>query len=145
VSDRNREPPQHEIVTRLRNPQTGETEPAVALLGFVGAGRDDRHIRLYPDIAYQRWMDVAKDDILDSAPFVSETNAADGRTVVWVDRDNLNEPLFGDDAIETLNGQFTGPWISTWALIPDSRYVAAELLDLLAPWAREQGEEGRYS
>jgi hypothetical protein len=133
VSERQRDPARHEIVTRLRNDQTGETEPAVALLGFVGDGRDANHIRLYPDVAYQRWMDIPTSDIVDSSEF-----DAQGRTVVWVDRDSLNQPLFTPDTIQALDGRYAGPWISTWALIPDSRYVAAQLLDLVAPYGGEE-------
>ena len=32
--------------------------------------------------------------------------------------------------------------MSTWQLIPDNRYVAAEMLDLLAPWESAEYEEG---
>jgi hypothetical protein len=140
VNGRNPNPDRHEILARLRNQATGETEPAVALRGFVDDGRDADHLRLYPDMAYQRWMDIPRADILDSAPFDDQ-----GRTVVWVDRDSMNEPLFAPNTIEQLTTRFTGPWMSTWALIPEARDVAAEMLELVAPWVRGEDEEGRYT
>jgi len=142
VNQRRRsQPTRHRVVKRVEDRGTRDTTPAVALVGFVGDGRDAKHIRLYPDVHYQRWMDIPKDDIVT---FEAEhADDPDGsRTVLWVHRDKLNEPLFQDGTIEDLDKKFVDGWISTWALIPESRYVAAEMLDLLAPWS---GDEEEYS
>jgi hypothetical protein len=120
-----------EVLKELRG------QPVVALLGFADTWDQGSTLRLYPDVAYQRWMDIPTADIKAKAPYDDL-----GRTVVWVDRDSLNQPLFIDDTIELLDGRYAGAPISTWALIPDSRYVAAQLLELVAPYA--EGEEEGY-
>ena len=138
MNDGQPEPTRHKVAQRLR--QVEDAKPAVALLGFVADGRDADHIRLYPDVHYQRWMDIPRADIVTFEALGAEDDATAGRTVVWVHRDKMNEPLFVDGTIEGLNKQFVDGWISTWALIPESRLVAAEILDLVAPWSDD--EEG---
>ena len=106
--------------------------PAVALVGFA-EWWDPDNLRLYPDHAYQRWMEIPKTDIRAKAQYDDV-----GRTVVWVDRDSLNEPLFQDGTIEQLDQMYAGAPISTWALIPATRFVAADLLDLIAPYGGDE-------
>jgi hypothetical protein len=117
-----------DILRRLRG------VPVVALLGFADEWGEGGNLRLYPEHAYQRWMDIPIDDIRARTQYDEA-----GRTIVWVDRDSLNEPLFVDGTIDELSEKYAGAPISTWALIPDSRYTAAQMLNLIAPYAG--GEE----
>ncbi len=145
MSPRVRTPQTHPIVTRLKKRASVDTADVVALLGFVGEGRPG-HIRIYPDVAYQRWMDLPENDVVDSAPLGAAAGGElEDRTVVWVKRDAMFKPLFAAGVLEMLDAQYTDGWISTWALIPDTRYLAAEMLDLIAPWAGGDSAEGGYA
>jgi len=123
------EPPADDIVDRLQD-SDNETVDVVALIGFVGPVREDGsggHRRVYPDIEYQRWLAIPAGAIVDSVP------ASLGRTLIWVDGDVMRDDVFKDSVLEALDGQFApGGGMSTWTLIPDSRYIAAEMLGLLA-------------
>lgn len=137
MSPRIPEPLPDDIVTRLgQEGQPHETEDVIALIGFVGHLRDS-HLRLYPDEHLQRWMEVPLGEIVDS--YAIDPEAEHHRTVIWVRREWMLEEMFEDTVFEALREQFTGAWMSTWPLIPDSRYIAARMLDLVA-----HDDEGTY-
>lgn len=143
-------PPTSPLVEALLkvDEETGErlddTEEVMALVGFVGPGRGD-DVRLYPDLDFQRWMDFPPDDIVRSEPLAVDSTGVDGRTVVWIQREKMFEPVFREDALVDFREDFAGSWMSTWPLIPRNRYVAAQMLDLLpyhpAPIVKEGGSE----
>jgi len=130
VNGRVRQPPRNPIAERLiEDPDSPgrETVQVMALVGFVGRGRG-QDVRLFPDMDFQRYMDFSPDDIIDSAPL----DDGGGRTVVWVRSDTMfQEPLFSDEAAERLAELLQGSSMSTWPFIPATRYVAAQLLDLV--------------
>jgi hypothetical protein len=135
---REREPDPHPIVTRLiKEGSEDEIEDVVPLIGYLGpivGPSDARHRHIYPELGYQRWLDLPMDKIVDTAPYDS-----DGRMVVWVERAAMRAPMFDPQVeLEPLLAQhFKDFGMSTWPLLPDSRYEAAEMLDLLV---RVEGE-----
>ena len=124
-----RRPPSSAIIEALVD-GTGTTKDVTALVGYVGPGRGD-DVRLYPDFDGHRWMDVPIDQIAHHAPLEDIGPGPAGRSVVWVQREWLNGPVFREDALVDFADCFVGSWMSTWQLIPASRSVAAEMLDLL--------------
>jgi hypothetical protein len=129
VNGRVTQPPHNPIAVRLIedvDSETRQTVEVMALVGFVGRGRGDDY-RLFSDMDYQRYMDIPPGDIVDSAPL----DDGAGRTVVWVRSETMFEPLFSDEAAALLADELQGSLMSTWILIPGSRYVAAQLLDLV--------------
>jgi hypothetical protein len=140
VSDDDRIPPISPIVERLLKNGSNETEDVMALVGFVGPGRGG-DVRLYPDIDFQRWMDIPPGDIVDSSPLDADHTGLAGRTVVWVRQETMFQPVFKQDSFLDFEADFAGSWMSTWPLIPSTRYVAAQILDLLPRLSqREHGE-----
>ena len=140
MSDRNPTPAPHPLVIRLtRADSETDTEDVVALVGLVGTGAAGR-VRLFSDQHLQRWLDLPADAVVDSFPVDPEDELS--QTVVWVTREAMREPMFSDSALEALEAEFIGAGMSTWPLIPDSRYVAAAILDLLPRWDESEYEEG---
>lgn len=123
-------PPDDPLIIRLRGElQDLETEDVVTLLGRVASGPPG-HTRIYPDHEAQRWMDIPNEDIVDSAR-VEGDDENGGRTALFVRRGPMQEPMFNEAVLEALEEHFAGSWMSTWSLIPDSRYVAAQMLELI--------------
>jgi hypothetical protein len=131
LSDRVPNPPSSRIVSRLlKDGSDTETEDVMALVGYVGPGRDG-DVRLYPDLDFHRWMDFRREDIVDSSPLDAGPAGLEGRTVVWVRRASMLDPVFKPESLEDFEDDFAGSWMSTWPLIPETRLVAAEILDLI--------------
>jgi len=141
VSERDPNPAPSPLVTRLTKAGSDyETEDVVALIGYVGTGQEG-HVRLYPELDLNRWLDLPAGDIVDSAT-VAAGDALRARTVVWVRRDAMLAPMFKDSVLDALEAELAGAGMSTWPLVPGSRYVAAELLDLVAPSPTSGPEAG---
>jgi hypothetical protein len=104
-------------------------QEALALVGFVGRG-EGTDVRLYPDVDFGRWMDIPAADVVTSTPLTTFNPGRLQRTVVWVDARSMLAPIFNPGA-PNFAGTFAGSEISTWQLIPATRLVAAEMLDLL--------------
>lgn len=141
MSDRNPSPDPHPLVTRLtREGSDTETEDVIALVGFVGTGPSGC-VRLFsPESQLQRYMDLAVGEIVDSRPVDPGDELSP--TLVWVTRATMVEPMFTPEALTALEAEFTGCGISTWPLVPDTRLVAASLLNLLPDWDETDYEEG---
>jgi hypothetical protein len=142
VSPRVPDPDAHPILSRLvREGSDDEIEDVVALIGFLGPVTDasESHRRIYPDLFYQRWLALPTDAIVDTAPV--DADVPGGRTVVWVTRAAMRAPIFDPDvAVDELVAEhFVDGGMSTWSFLPDSRYDAARMLNLLAR------EEAQYS
>jgi hypothetical protein len=71
-----------DIVARVI-PDPASAQGATLLTGFVGKGDADGRIRIYPDIYFSCWYDVAEADVLHSIPLSSETSPLGG-SHVWV-------------------------------------------------------------
>jgi hypothetical protein len=139
VSDRNPRPKPDPLVTRLTR-EGNETEDVVALVGFIGPQRG-RNLRIYADRHLQRWLEIPSANVKDSIR-VDTDDPLGGRTVIWVDRAAMTGPVFDDAVLKAMQRHFVDGWMSTWPLIPDDRYVAAELLGLLPSWETAEYEEG---
>jgi hypothetical protein len=142
VPERDPNPPEAVIVERLRKANELETEPVIALVGFVGPGQqregeERRDVRLYPDLEVQRWMDFPQEDIVHSEPLDPAETGRGGRTpvtgrhVVWVDAEKMMEPVFAGETLPRVDQNFAGSAMSTWQFFPATRYVAAQFLDLI--------------
>jgi hypothetical protein len=143
VSERDPNPAPNPLVTRLTKAGSeNETEDVVALIGYVGTGQEG-HVRLYPELDLNRWLDLPAGDIVDSVPVAGD--ALRDRTVVWVRREAMLAPMFKDTVLDALEAELEGAGMSTWPLVPGSRYVAAELLDLVVPPPRSKNEEGAFT
>ncbi len=118
------------VQSLLKDGSPDETNDVMALLGFVGPGRNG-DVRLYPDVDFQRWMDVPPDAIAGHHELDSDDIRLTGRTVVWVQHDWIFEPVFKEDSLIDFQNDFTGSWMSTWPFIPKTRYVAAQVLGLV--------------
>ena len=132
MSDDPRRPPTSPIIEALLDEQTGNTKDVMALVGHVGPGRGD-DVRLYSDRDGQRWMDIPLDQVAHHVPLedVEPGPVEPGQSVVWVQREWMNGPVFLEVALTDFEEFFAGSWMSTWQMIPDTRMVAAEMLDLL--------------
>ena len=131
MSDDPSMPPTSAIIEALLD-ESGNTKDVMALVGYVGPGRGD-DVRLYSDFDGQRWMDIPLDQIAHQARLedVERDPATPGRSVVWVQREWMNGHVFREDALTDFGEEFVDSWMSTWQLIPNTRMVAAEMLDLL--------------
>lgn len=137
------------IVGRLlKQERPGETdaEDVLALVGFVGPGRQDGR-RIHPDRHLQRWLELPDGAIVDSQRIDSEDELS--RSVVWVRRSVMTEPVLQADVDDGLFDQVlelldSAPF-SAWNLLPETRMVAARLLGLI-PYGDEpeQTGEGGY-
>jgi hypothetical protein len=150
VVPRDPDPPEAAIVERLRRPDDEiDTEDVIALVGFVGPGKDG-DLRLYPDANLQRWMDFRPSDIVDSQPLHPDPeddrrgrSALEGRHVVWVRQETMiDQPVFDPEALSQADFPFVGSEMSTWPLIPHDRYIAAQLLDLVPSGDERHGHNG---
>ena len=133
MSDTDRSnPPVSDVIQGLLEDSGTNTMNVMALVGFVGPGRDD-DVRLYPDIDFQRWLDIPRDAIRHHEPLSNFNGSRHGRMVLWVDSATMLEPMFDPDQLTpaTFEGAFAGSWMSTWSLVPETRLVAAEMLDLV--------------
>jgi hypothetical protein len=144
VSPRNPTPTTDPIVERLGDPQNlPDAEDVIKLIGFVGPGRPGS-FRIHPDGDLQRWLEVPEGAIVDSQQ-IDPGNEL-GRSVIWVDRQTMMQPILDEDVIEEVFAQvkeLLGPApLSIWNLIPETRLDVADLLDLV-PYEGE--EEGEYS
>lgn len=127
------DPTPHPVVVRLQRSDRQETEDVIALVGFIGP-RQDGHVRIYPDAGYQRWLAIPADSIVDSEP------GDDGRTVIWVTGEAMRADMFTDNALAALDAELTPRGgMSTWNLLPETRYVAAGMLDLLVTAPTREG------
>jgi hypothetical protein len=132
VNDDARIPKRSPIVERLLKKGSNETEDVTALVGFVGPGNDG-DVRLYPDVDFQRWMDIPPAAIVASSPLDDDDIGIQGsrRTVVWVKQETMDAPVFKEDSLLDFQNDFAGSWLSTWPLLPKTRYVAAQVLGLV--------------
>ena len=126
-------PPTSAIIEALLD-ESGNTKDVMALVGYVGPGRGE-DVRVYSDRDGQRWMDVPLEQIAHHAPLedVESGPVAPGQSVVWVQREWMNGHVFQEEALNPSDFEelFVDSWMSTWQMIPDTRMVAAEMLDLL--------------
>jgi hypothetical protein len=118
-----------DILNGLRD---GESIAAVmALVGFAEA-REGGGVRLYPDIDFQRWMDIPRSAIVSERPLTDFNPGRPGRTVVWVTQQWISDPVFAEGfPPDDCDPLFAGSSISIWPLLPATRLLAAELLDLV--------------
>jgi hypothetical protein len=145
VSPRNPRPEADPIVADLLDTDNHPaTEDVIALIGFVGPGRQEGSFRIHPDRGLQRWIEAP---VVHSA----RVEPADelSRTVVWVDRQIMMEPIFedphgeSDGRLGAVAEALEDAPFSTWNLIPETRLVAASLLGLIAYGEEEEaGGEG---
>jgi hypothetical protein len=101
----------------------------LALVGFVGSG-NGTDVRLYPDVDFGRWMDIPAADVVSHTALTTFNPGRLQRTVIWVDANTMLAPVFRQGR-PVFTGAFVGSEISTWQLIPSTRLLAAEMLDLL--------------
>jgi hypothetical protein len=115
-------------------------EQAIALIGFVGEG-ERGHVRIGTTRDLQAWLDIPEGDIVSSEPV--DPDDPGGRAVVRVTRERMDQPVFNDQVDEELEKEFVDGGMSVWALLPESLYVAAGILELTVwpPGAAQQ--EGR--
>lgn len=126
---------------RLRKPGEIETEDTIALIGFVvptELPQDERDpeeplpeptLRIGPDSEGQRWLDIPFAAVKDRQQL--EPGSELTRSVVWVEREVMMQPLFTDEQGSAIAGALDGAPLSTWNLIPETRLVAAYLLNLI--------------
>lgn len=144
MNGRNTSPTDDPIVARLRTgPESPDTEDTVALVGYVGSGRNGT-IRIHPDRNLQRWLEVPA--VVDSQRI--DPNDALSRSVIWVDREMMLQEIFADaegandGRLPNVADVLADVPFSTWNLIPETRLEAARLLNL-RPHSPDEG--GPYS
>ena len=125
MPDRVPNPDPDPLVPRVRS----GSEDVVALVGFVGEGAEG-HLRIYADHHLQRWLDIPADAVVDSVR-IEDDDPLGGRTMIWVAREAMAADVFDPDVFGALEAHFLDGGMSTWPLIPDTRYVAAAILGLL--------------
>jgi hypothetical protein len=70
-----------DIVARVN---ADPAQPGATLLsGFIGKGGAEGRVRIYPDIGFSSWQEVAEADIVHSVPFPAESSPLGG-SHVWV-------------------------------------------------------------
>jgi hypothetical protein len=151
VSDRERFPDPDPVVARLREGPT-DAEDVLALVGFVGPGRmppgedegappDDerRSLRMHADTDLQRWLEIPRDAVVHSQQVEPGEDLT--RSIVWVKRPEMNEPILSDDQADALDRALDPAPLSGWNLIPETRLVAASMLGLL-PYEEGWDEKG---
>jgi hypothetical protein len=107
------------------------TKDVMALVGFAGPGNDGC-FRLYPDVNYQRWLEIPDSEVEFDAPLTDFNPGRPSRRIVWVKSKWLLAPMFDVALSDEIEGYFTAnSRMSTWPLVPGSRLVAAEVLDLV--------------
>jgi hypothetical protein len=140
VSPRNPTPAADPTVDRLGDPNNlPDAEDVIALVGFVGPGREDG-FRIHPDRDLQRWLEVPA--LVDSQRVDPEDELS--RSVVWVNREMMLEQIFegapneSDGRLQDVANVLVDAPFSTWNLIPETRLAAAILLGLIAYGEEEQ-------
>jgi hypothetical protein len=121
------------IIERLRKPADDvETEDVISLVGFVGPGRDGS-VRIRPDLNGLRFLEVPA--IVDREEL--EPGSQLTRSIVWVARETMLEPIFenvdgeNDGRLGEVASVLADAPFSVWNLIPETRLVAASMLDLI--------------
>ena len=130
MNGRNTNPTDDPIVARLRQAESIDAEDVIALIGFVGQGRNGT-FRVFPDLEQQRWLEIPA--IIDSQRL--DPDDVLSKSIVWVDRPTMMKPiqdLFDQEQTGQLDALLQVPPFSTWNLIPETRLVAASLLGLIA-------------
>ena len=138
MADRNPKPTPDLIVERLRTDPDDPEQDYITLLGFIGEGPAG-HVRIHPRPDLQAFMDIPDADVVDSLA-VDHSRDALVRTVVWVRRESMYQSLFKETVLATLEGELVDVQMSVWSLIPETRYVAAELLGLVHRWPAASSE-----
>jgi hypothetical protein len=141
VNDDGRIPQPSPIVTRLQQEGLDETD-VMALVGFVGEGRGG-DVRMYSDIGLQRWMDIPEGAIFASSPIDGDRTGLPGRSVVWVRKETMLEPVFKETSLIDFTADFEGSWMSVWPFIPDTRLLAAQILGLVPRLSDDEGGGGQ--
>lgn len=91
---------------RTRKSDASQDKELSVLIGFVGVSNCHDRLRVYGDVSGSYYCDVAKSDVVSTAPVdVDDENSP---TVVWVDS-AVNMEFVGDDplvtgAVEFLSG-----------------------------------------
>jgi hypothetical protein len=140
VSPRIPSPPDDPIVDRLRKPNSRDVEDVISLTGYVGPGRDESRLRIFADLDLARWIEVPASAVVDSQPLYPDDQLSP--SIVWVERRVMLEPVFedaqgnDDGRIDAAAAALGDVPFSTWNLIPETRYIAARLLDLI-PYEEE--------
>lgn len=121
------------LIARLRKPGDDvETEDVIALVGFVGPGRDGT-VRIRPDYDGQRYLElpgIVHRELLEPGNELSPSR-------IWVDRLTMLEPIFenevgeNDGRLSEVANVLAGAPFSVWNLIPETRLVAADMMDLI--------------
>ncbi len=125
---------------RLRKPGEIETEDTIALLGYVVPAelpQEEREetpeesptLRIGPDLEGQRWLAIPFDKVIDRQQ--TEPGSEFTRSVVWVKRDVMMEPIFTGEQSDLLEEALAGAPLTTWNLVPETRLAAAYLLNLI--------------
>jgi hypothetical protein len=122
------------VPSELRKEPTGDparTVNAMALVGFAGPGGQGCFC-LYPDVNFQRWLEIPESAVVFDAPLTNFNTGRPCRRIVWVKSEWLLAPMFDDALSDEIAQHFNdGGRMSTWPLVPGSRLVAAESLDLV--------------
>ena len=116
-----------------KEPETdpARTKDAMALVGFAGPG-EDGCFRLYPDVNYRRWLEIPDSAVVHHAPLTDFNPGRPLRRIVWVESEWLLAPMFNAGLSNQIAQEFAaGGGMSTWPMVPESRLVAAEMLDLV--------------
>lgn len=72
----------HPLVPGLERDQTHADEGLTTLVGFIGPARTDDRVRVYLDLSFASYCDVAKADIVQTAPV--DANDENSPSTVWV-------------------------------------------------------------
>ena len=123
---------------RLRQPENIETEDTIALIGFVRPGElppegedpeQRRALRISPDSEGQRWLDIPIDAVVDRQQIEPGNELT--RSVVWANKPVLMQEMFSEQQGGQIAEALSGAPLSTWNLLPETRLVAAYLLNLI--------------
>jgi hypothetical protein len=119
------------LIDELRTDDV-EVEDVISLVGFVGPGRNGT-VRIRPDYSGQRFLELPR--IVHRQELEPGNPLTQSR--IWVDRLIMLEPIFENQAgqndgrlPEVANVLADAPF-SVWNLIPETRLVAASMLDLI--------------
>jgi hypothetical protein len=119
------------IIDELRTDDV-EVEDVISLVGFVGPGRDGS-VRIRPDYSGQRFLELPS---IVHRQLLEPRNPL-SRSRIWVDRMTMLEPIFenqdgqNDGRLPEVANLLAGAPFSVWNLIPETRLVAASMLDLI--------------
>lgn len=68
---------------------TRATPDEVALIGYLGEGRVEGFVYLYETVALERWIEIAREDIVGRVSASGSEDGRKGRSVIWVRRDAI--------------------------------------------------------